>query len=127
RLLGGPPVVGRTNSRAPAGGSRIAQGRSPTRRTDLARVTGPTSRAEKLRWLPRAIRLDRPGLRRLWPDRRTPRTRSVRASDRRSRCVSRRFDGLGAGRAAALLAAESARRLRRQSLPQAVDLCIGPR
>ncbi len=93
------------------------------RRADASADPGPASRRQELRRLPRAVRLDRPGLRGLRAGRRAPRRATSAAGPstrgRRSPAAAR---GPGSRACGSYLADERRRRVRRQPLPEAAGL-----
>ena len=103
-----------------------ADRRNQARRPDPARTLA-ASRGSRLRRLPRALRLVRPGLRRLWPvgERRDRGPGGPRRSKPRATFPDG-SEGAGLDGLRAYLRARRQSRFRRQPLPQAPGLCPGP-
>ena len=96
------------------------------RRLDAARSPGPAPGTTKLRRLPRAVRFGRPGLRGLWPDRRTPHGGPGRPAGRHDRRV---FPGGGEGDRRRRLRATyetTGRTIRRQPCRKLLAYRLGP-
>ena len=99
-------LLGRAHSAAAAERAGAAGRRSEARRADAPRDAGPAPRPRELRRLPPAVRLDRPGLRGLWPDRRAARRRTCGGRPVETQAA---FPGGGEGSGLAGLQAISAR------------------